>query len=261
MSTLRCNMTITHVIFIVLITSLFTPVTSLLAVENPKPRYAPGVVSIVHSHDYIRKHTAQTYWKISPYYLPQLTESSCSLASATMIINAARSDQVLYASQSLATQDSVVHRVKNKAWEHDVQSGGHGVTLDQLGDILSQVLKSYHLKQFKINVIHTQNKSQETVSRLHHVLIENEKTGRSFMIANFNHKFFTGTESAGHFSPIGAYDSETKRVLIMDPYRALYEPYWVPEKLFLDSMVTVDDDAHAFRGYLLIRWTDPTFRG
>jgi hypothetical protein len=58
-----------------------------------------GVVSIIHSHEYLRENSAKTYWKISPYYLSQPTDSSCSVAAATMVLNAARSPQMLYANQ------------------------------------------------------------------------------------------------------------------------------------------------------------------
>lgn len=43
-----------------------------------------------------------------------------------------------------------------------------------------------------------------------------------------------------------------KRILIMHPCRVFYEPYWLPETLCLQSMVTVDKEAKAYRGYLLV---------
>lgn len=237
--------------FFILLISLGSSVP-LYALQNTQPRYAVGVESILHSHEFIQKNPALTYWKLSPYYLPQLTESSCSLASGTMIINAARSDQLFDASQLLATQADVLMNINS--WEKYVETGGDGLTLDQLGEFMSLALKIYGLKNFKIQVIHTSDTSQKTALKLHQTLIENEKSGRSFMIANFNQKFFTGNEDVGHFAPVGAYDIKKGRVLLMDPDRTQYEPYWVPEKLFLEGMATRDSTDQKFRGYLIISW-------
>ena len=227
--------------------------TELQRTQSLYSRYAPGVESIVNSHQYIQEHKALTYWKISPYYLSQQNGSSCSLATATMVINAALSDQQLSASQPLATQDDLLMRVKNKDWSKGVQAGGEGVTLEQLKTYMSKALEAYGLHNFTLEVVHVKNTSKENERILHKALVENEKTGLTFLIANFNHKFFTGGTSVGHFSPVGAYDSQTKRILILDVYRKLYEPYWVPEKLFLEAMATIDNEAKNYRGYLLVK--------
>lgn len=221
--------------------------------ETNTPKYVSGVASIAHSHQYIRKNEALLYWQISPYYLPQLTDSSCSLATATMIVNAARSNKELSANQPLATQPELLQRVNNIDWINGVKEGGHGVTLNQLSVFMGKALEAYGVHNFTIEVVHLKNDSKKNEAMLHQALMENEKTGKAFMIANFNQKFFTGAMSVGHFSPVGAYDPKTKRVLIMDPDRQFYEPYWVPEKLFLESMASVDSEAHLHRGYLLVK--------
>ena len=227
--------------------------TTLQQASTVAPRYAPGVESIVRSHQYIRKHRALIYWKISPYYLSQRNDSSCSLATATMIINAARSNKELDTNQPLATQNDLLYRVKNKQWDEGVRSGGEGITLEQLSTIIVKALQKYGLYHFTIEIIHPKIGSKESELLLHKTLVENEQSGQTFMIANFNQKFFTNGLSVGHFAPVGAYDLQTKRVLIMDPDRQLYEPYWVPEKLFLESMATYDKNIKSSRGYLLVK--------
>lgn len=214
-------------------------------------RYVPGVVSIIQDHSYIRTHDAPIYWSISPYYLPQLTGSSCSLASATMVMNALRIPQIQYANQKLATTDSVVHSANN-AWENDVKQGGEGVTLDQFGLFLTQAMKAYHILPTKLDVIHA-TRAKDIATKFHQALLEGEKTGRTFIIVNFDQKFISGTESGGHFAPVGAYDINTKRVLIMDPDREFFEPYWVPEYRLLNSMGTEDSTAHKNRGFVIVR--------
>jgi len=236
-----------------LIINVSSAAISASSQSTQQPRYVDGVESIIQSHQYVQQTPALTYWKVSPYYLSQRNESSCSLASATMLVNAARSNQTLVADQPLATQDSLLNLVKDKTWEEGVKVDGNGVTLDQMKSFVPKALEAYGLHNFTVEVIHTQDSSGEHALKLHKALLDMENSGQSFIIANFNQKFISGTMSVGHFAPLGAYDSKTKRVLIMDPDRILFEPYWVPEKRFLESMATMDEDAHKSRGYLLIK--------
>jgi hypothetical protein len=240
-----------------LVTSIFTSFaraeTNLQETHADTPKYVPGVESIAHAHQYIQKNEALLYWQISPYYLPQLTDSSCSLASATMIVNAARNSEKLTVNQPLATQSDLLQRVNDADWIKGVREGGDGVTLDQFRIFMAKALEAYGVHNFTIEVVHLKNDSKKNEDILRQTLLENEKTGKTFMIANFNQKFFTGGMSVGHFSPVGAYDQQKKLVLIMDTDRQLYEPYWVPEKLFLKSMASIDSDANNHRGYLLVK--------
>ncbi|MBA2710325.1 MAG: hypothetical protein H0U57_07030 [Tatlockia sp.] len=239
------------------ITSFFTSLaqgeSNLHARASEKTRFAIGVESILQSHQYIQTNKASLYWQLSPYYLSQLTDSSCSLASVTMVVNAIRSQQILVRNEPLATQNEVLKRVNDKDWQRGVRQGGNGVSLFQLETFLSKALKVYGVDNFELNRVQLKGSSKNNEFILHKALVESENTGKTFIIANFNQKYFTGDMSVGHFSPIGAYDIATKRVLIMDPDRELYEPYWVPEKLFFDSMATLDKDAGHYRGYLILR--------
>lgn len=213
-------------------------------------RYVLGVVSILQDHHYIRTHDAPIYWKISPYYLPQPTDASCSLASATMVMNALRIPQIRYANQKLVTTNSVLHSSQN-AWKNDVKQGGNGVTLDEFGSFLSQAMNVYNILPTHLAIIHATHVN-DFGTKFHQALLEGEKTGRTFIIVNFDQKFISGTERVGHFAPVGAYDANTKRVLIMDPDREFFEPYWVPEHQLLRAMETADSDAHKNRGFVIV---------
>ena len=61
-----------------------------------------------------------------------------------------------------------------------------------------------------------------------------------------------GGASSGHFAPVGKYDAATDRVLIMDPDRESFDPFWVPADLFLRSMSGIDSDSGLPRGYLIV---------
>jgi len=242
--------------FLFLIASFFTSIlraeSDLQEKQTEKSRYASGVVSILYSNHYFQANHSPLYWRLSPYYLPQLTDSSCSLASATMIVNAARSHQHLMAHQSLASQDELLNRVNEKQWSEAVKQGGNGVSLNELKIFLEKALNVYGVKNFTVAVRQMNNNAKENELLFRQTLMESESTGKTFIIANFNQKIFTDFESVGHFSPIGAYDRATQRVLIMDPDRKLYEPYWVPVKLLLKSMSIPDVKGGYYRGYITV---------
>lgn len=241
---------ISCVFSIICLSLIFSDVFASNHVLNKQSRYVPGVVSIIQDHSYIRTHNAPIYWKISPYYMPQLTDASCSLASATMVMNALRIPQMQYANQKLATTNSVVDSSRND-WKNDVRQGGSGVTLDEFGSFLSQAMTAYNIQSTKLEVIHV-TRAKDSVTKFHQALLEGEKTGRTFIIVNFDQKFISGTESVGHFSPVGAYDVNTKRVLVMDPDREFFEPYWISEHRLLKAMETKDSDAHKNRGFVIV---------
>ena len=246
---------------LILLLSIFSLNTSFAYTSDTnqnikkQARFAPGVVSIIQDHRYIRAHDAPVYWKISPNYLPQPTDASCSLTTATMVINSLQTHQLKYAYQKLATTDSVASSIKTDEWKNDVKQGGNGTSLDKLGFYLTEAIKAYHIKPVKLTVVHV-TKDNKVAKQFHQALMDGEKTGRTFIIVNFDQYFISGTDHVGHFSPVGAYDAKTKRVLIMDPDREFFEPYWVPEHLLLKSMEGKDSSVNKNRGFIIVKLVD-----
>lgn len=217
-----------------------------------KSRYAFGVDSLLDSHEYFQSNPSPLYWRVSPYYLPQLTDSSCSLASATMIVNAALSHQAFGVNRHLASQKELLNQVNNNQWREAVKQFGDGVSLNQLKVYLESALIVYGVKNVTVTMKLMDHNKEENERIFSQALQESETTGKTFIIVNFNQKFVTNKESVGHFSPIGAYDIKNQRVLVMDPDRKYYEPYWVPLKLLLKSMSTPDQKGGYYRGYIVV---------
>ena len=219
---------------------------------DTKPKYGPEATRIALSHQYFREHAAPDYWAISPYYVPQQDGKSCSIASVTMIVNAARAFQNLTADDELAVQSEVLKKTNNADWQKDLGPVGKGVTLDELGRFTEAALRAYGITPTAIETIHADD-SKEFRQKLRQLLIRNEKSNRNFIIANFLQGVYTGDASVGHIAPVGAYDAQKHRVLIMDPDRTWYEPYWVSEETFLKGMTTQDDASKKTRGLIWIQ--------
>lgn len=216
----------------------------------PKPKYGSEAQVLSRANDYLRRAKAPDYWALSPYYLPQQNDRACSLASVTMLVNAARAGHSLTADDELATQTGLLARVKSDLWSKAIGNGGRGVTLDQLGGLVEQSLKVYGLEGATVEVVHTDDTSKATRQKLHHALVANEKSANDFIILNFVQGAYTGDANVGHIAPLAAYDGAKKRALVLDPDRQWYEPYWVSEATLLAGMATKDETAGKFRGYV-----------
>lgn len=234
--------------------------SSVWANDAVKPKYGPMATRLTNSTEYVRKNPAPDYWALAPYYIAQQWGGSCSTASVAMITNAARVHLKLTADDALATQSKLLERIKDpvvggKTWAVAVGAEGitpSGTTLDQLGVLTRKTLESYGLTVKRLDVVHADPKNSKVRERLHRDLLANEKSDSNFIIANFDQQKYTGDAQAGHIAPVAAYDPKKKRVLVMDPDRDYYEPYWVSEETFFEGMATQDSSGDAFRGYVYV---------
>lgn len=240
-----------------LLLAVFISANFVVASET-KPKYGPEATVLSRSHEYIQHAKAPDYWALSPYYVPQQNGASCSVASVTMVVNAARVGRNLTSDDQLATQSDVLDKAHDDFWKKTVgvsslgMVAAKGVTLDELKTVALEALKAYGVEA-DAEVFHADDLSDATRSKLHQALVENEKSARDFIIINFNQGVYTGDSDAGHIAPIGAYDAKNHRVLVMDPDRQWYEPYWVSEETLLKGMATQDKASQRNRGYLWIK--------
>ncbi len=220
--------------------------------EGAKLKYGAGTTRIVQDHSFLVKNKAPDYWAISPYYVPQRDEMSCALASFSMVFNALRSEQSLGASDKLITQNAFAEKFKDHPGVkrfYFTHTGG--MNLDDFGDLARTALQGYGAKNYKVDVVHA-DATPEFAKKLRDILIKNEATNRDFVIANFLQSEYTGDPegNVGHVSPVGAFDAKKNKVLIFDPDREYYEPYWVSFETFIKGLNTKDSDKT--RGILYI---------
>jgi hypothetical protein len=142
--------------------------------------------------------------------------------------------------------------VNDDSWSKALGNGGHGVALDELKILAEKSLKAYGITNFTVEAVHA-DLSDASKALLHKTLIANEKSAKDFIIINFIQGIYTGDAPAGHIAPIAAYDTKHAKVLVMDPDRQWYEPYWVSEETLLKGMATKDDESSKTRGYIWIK--------
>ncbi len=217
-----------------------------------KPKYGPEAIPLSISHEYFRQHSTSPFWKYIPYYLPQQTESSCSVASVAMLVNAARVGMKFTAEDELVTEAGLLKKLHESTWSRKTGLLGRGVSLSELGPLIQESLKAYGIHPIQVEVVHTPDLSESTRKKLHESLVKAETSKNEYLVINFIQGIYTGDADVGHIAPLAAYDSEHKKVLVLDPDRKWYEPYWVSEDTLLKGMVTRDKGSNQNRGYVRI---------
>lgn len=77
------------------------------------------------------------------------------------------------------------------------------------------------------------------------------KSSDKFLVVSYDRKVLSQTGS-GHFSPIGAFDQESDKVLILDVARFKYPPHWVQLELLWNAMRSLDKATHLPRGWVIL---------
>jgi hypothetical protein len=217
-------------------------------------KYAPWVSLLREDSDYLRRALAPAYWALAPYYVGQITETACSLASAVMVVNAGRADRTRSAGAKLITQSSLLNAVGSDLWRAGVATDeGHGVGLLQLQDLLAASFDLHDVGSADVEAMPLTQHTAEALARFRTVLQACEAAPGRFVIANYYMGAVIGRGDYGHFSPIGAYDAARDRVLILDVYRVEFEPYWVPAERLFEGMATINLADGEPRGYLTVR--------
>jgi hypothetical protein len=226
------------------------------------PKYGPTATRLFDSREHVRKAKAPDFWALMPYYHAQIDRKSCSTSVVLMMVNGARARMKLTAADELAfdgfpdgkNRKGVTDKVKSEVWMAGLATDGKGVVLDDMGQIVSQAFKAYGLEKVKVETVHAE-KTAAFRKKLHSVLVENEKSDSDFLAINFLQSEFTGDPegAVGHYAPVAAYDVRRGQVLILDPDREYYEPYWVSEETLLAGMATADKVSGKNRGYVWVK--------
>ncbi|MCX5880418.1 MAG: hypothetical protein NTU74_00920 [Deltaproteobacteria bacterium] len=236
---------------------------NLLADQIPKYGLigTPYAVPLSQDHKYLQnsKNKAFDYWNLAPFYIPQINEISCSVASVTMVLNGIiRAGHNLKAEDINVTQAKLIERINALNWKDRVTPGGvngeRGLKLDQLEIVVKEALLQYEVSNFEIDRIEVANVDATTLKKFRHDLAANEDSGMDYILIHFVQDVVTEAQGGPypHISPIGAYDKVHKRVLVMDVDRDWYEPYWVSDKRLLLAM-SKKTERFGFGGYLWIR--------
>lgn len=220
---------------------LLSAMTAQAADNQDYPKYGPKnnpiAVPLSRSNEYLRnsQNNAPDFWRLIPYYVPQITGGSCSVASVAMIVNGfVRSGRELNDKDTVITQLDLLNNVKQHPWKKR-----RGLSLERLDTVLRESLKIYGVLNGDTRMVRTNRNTPKDFDRFRRMLEINEQSANDFLMVHYLQDVLTQAPGGPypHISPIGAYDIKSRKVLILDVDRKWYEPYWVSDKILFEAML------------------------
>lgn len=202
-------------------------------------KYPSDILPISVENSYVRFNSSPDFWSILPYHTGQKTNSSCSLAAVTLILNGARPSSQLEKGQKHLTEEVVLSNTQSSVWEEKTAEDGGGISLSGLEPILKMALQSHgHHSATVVRIGVDESSLEQNLIDFERRLISNDKKSSDFIIINFDQgMIMEEEESVGHFSVVGAYDQKNRKALIIDTDKDWYQPYWVPLRKLHRAMI------------------------
>lgn len=217
-------------------------------------RHSPELIPLRLDHAYLRGAPDSAYWQVAPHLIQQATDSSCSLATAVMLLNSVRGCEGHLRHTGPVGESSLLDKLEDEAWRAAVAQDGNGLSLTEFAAGMERALGKFECGgTWRIEIVPITD-ANAAVDGLRAALTEMERDGTGFAAANFHLDLFYGDGvDVGHFSPIGAYDAARDLVLVLDVYKNDYEPVWAPLPRLAKAMATLSRKTGEPRGYALVR--------
>eukprot|EP00049_Salpingoeca_infusionum_P010717 m.185205 g.185205 ORF g.185205 m.185205 type:complete len:252 (-) comp14727_c0_seq1:36-791(-) len=187
---------------------------------------------------------AECFWDLSMQYVTQETQTYCSIATLTIMLNAisvsAPIDPV-YSPFPYYTQNAIFTPCVNALVNKTVLAK-QGATLQQAASIPTC---------FKVatKATHAADSSLDSFRR---ALMEATGSKNTFLAVNFL-RATLDEAGEGHFSPVGAYDMKRDMALVMDVARYKYPAFWAPVETLFNSLNTTDSASNLSRGWVILQ--------
>jgi hypothetical protein len=210
----------------------------------------------------------EQFWNLIEYYAPQDNNGSCGVASATMVLNALplgdqRSVSPDHAPYRLFTPKNFFTKKVSAIFTTEEEAAAAKRTMEEQarwkvsrrGMTLEQITRALNTFPVKAEHVHA---SDTTLPSFRERLRKEFPDPNRYVLVNY-HRPTLGQLGSGHFSPLGAYNTEADRVLILDTANFRYPWVWVETERLWKAMNTRDADPAAkgrTRGFVVV-FLDP----
>jgi hypothetical protein len=183
------------------------------------------------------------FWILSKFFTTQKTRTYCGIASLVMVLNALQvtpPPDAVYYPYKIFNQENVFTFKIRKIVSPD-QFKIAGISLEQLAEVFQAFglsTKVFHTKQLNL-------------SEFRELAAQAVNDANQAIIVNY-YRPVLGQKTAGHHSPLAAYNRKADRFLILDVARFKYPPVWAKTAELWAAMHTKDGRG-LYRGFILIQ--------
>lgn len=233
-------------------------------INHPKygPSSEPRALPLSQDHAYSSRVTSANpnFWPLMGGFFPQENGFSCSMASLATVFNAilaiegrkqrafaANLNQTMFC--DLLGESWLANRVLPQG-----DRGMHGLSLDELAFAADLALKKLDLPEYQVAAVEFNDMHEGLQRRFSEDLLHCHQNRGSFVICHFHQDYLTGLPGAEfpHISPVGAFNQEDSRLLVMETDRVWYEPYWV-SSAEMSAAMSRHSECYGYGGYLSIK--------
>jgi hypothetical protein len=185
-----------------------------------------------------------SFLPLAAHFLTQDTQTYCGVASIAMVLNAMKvpaPTTSTYAPHRLFTQDNLFS-ARTDALASADRVARQGMSLWQV----AQILRAYGVEA------EARLASDTSLAAFRDLAAEALRSADRHVIVNYA-RAVLGQDDIGHISPLGAYDADTDRFLVLDVARYKYPPVWVETASLFAAMAATVDGLERSRGFVLVR--------
>jgi hypothetical protein len=219
-------------------------VSGVRAETLPLPAGVVGLATPAGEALLIGAEARRDYFPLSIHFTTQVNPAFCGPASIAMVLNALgvpRPASGLTLGLGMFDQENIFTAATEAVRPVAAIMRG-GMTLDQLGGM-------FVAHGLGAEVVHAADTDLGTFRRTAAAQLREDD---HFVLVNYLRRAI-GQQSGGHISPLGAYDADTDRFLILDVSRYKYPPVWVEAAALYGAMNTSDSDNNDLtRGYVVV---------
>ncbi|KAL3926213.1 MAG: hypothetical protein SGPRY_003401, partial [Prymnesium sp.] len=172
----------------------------------------------------------EAYFPLAEQFLTQASPPYCGLTTLAMVLNTLNLDP-----NERFDEEILI----NNCCQTEQEVKSHGISIEQFASIA-------RCHGACVKIVRAANIDEHAFRQ--DVIAAASSTTAPYLVASFSRSTL-GQTGDGHFSPIGGYDPQTDRVLVMDVARFKYPPWYAPLPLLFEAMATMDPVTGRSRGY------------
>src|SRR5687767_8596579 len=143
-------------------------------------RHSPELIPLRTDHAYLRGAPESAYWSIAPHLIQQATDSSCSLATAVMLLNTVRGCEGHLRHTGPVSEGSLLDDLGDEVWRMSVAQDGNGLSLTEFAACMERALASFECGgNWHIEIVPVTH-AEAVIGDLRTALTEMERDGAGF---------------------------------------------------------------------------------